>query len=234
MTRRAWRAAFTGVGLLMCVLLCVGGQGCPEHEEGELSVSMAALSFGADTSTQTFTIRNTGLGPLTWQAEGMHSWVSLQPSSGALGAGESRAVTVTIQRAGLNAGTHSSSVRITSDGGSASVSLAVVVGDPPDESPELAVSPASLSFTESSGAAQINVSNSGGGSLQWEVSSAATWLSVTPSSGSGQRTLSVSVNATALAVGTTKSTLRVTSNGGDADVPVTVVVGSGGANLVIQ
>ena len=64
--------------------------------------------------------------------------------------------------------------------------------------PVLAVSPASLSFTATAGGANpaaqtINVSNTGGGTLSYTASESASWLTVSPGSGTAPATLTAAV-----------------------------------------
>ncbi len=67
------------------------------------------------------------------------------------------------------------------------------------------------------------ISNTGGGTLAWTAGDDAAWLSLTPISGSGYSTLTVSVDSTGLAAGTYTGTITV--NAADAaNTPQTVAV----------
>jgi glucose/arabinose dehydrogenase len=98
--------------------------------------------------------------------------------------------------------------------------------------PALAVSPASLSFSGTAGAASpaaktLSVLNDGSGTFPFTASDDATWLAVTPSSGTAPRDVSVAVDTAGLAAGTYTATVRVESagvNGSPKLVPVTLVV----------
>ncbi len=69
----------------------------------------------------------------------------------------------------------------------------------------------------------VNVSNTGGGTLNWTTSDNQTWLNVTPASGTGAGALSVSTNTTGLAAGTYTGTVTVTATGASGS-PKTVAV----------
>ena len=69
----------------------------------------------------------------------------------------------------------------------------------------------------------MNVSNTGGGTLNWTVSDNQTWLSVSPVSGTGAAALSVSTNTAGLAAGTYTGTVTVTAAGATGS-PKTVAV----------
>src|SRR5438445_2822925 len=98
----------------------------------------------------------------------------------------------------------------------------------------LTVSPTSLSFSVGEGGAQpgsqtLTVSNRGATPLSWTATPNATWVTVTPAAdpalpagASGQ--VSVSISSAALVAGTYAATIAFTSNGGSANVGVTLVI----------
>jgi fibronectin type 3 domain-containing protein len=95
--------------------------------------------------------------------------------------------------------------------------------------PVLVVSPSSLSFAGSVGGANppsqsLGISNGGTGTLSWSASDNASWLSVSPASGTGAATASVSADITGLAAGTYSATITVSAAGAQGS-PQTVAVG---------
>ena len=75
---------------------------------------------------------------------------------------------------------------------------------------------------------QINVTNSGGGTLSWFASSNASWLSVTPGSGTNAGTFTASILSSGLAAGSYTTTIAVSALGATNSpqyVNVNVVVG---------
>src|SRR5262249_46234517 len=89
---------------------------------------------------------------------------------------------------------------------------------PPPPSPILSLSATALSFSAIQGgtnpASQIvQVSNSGGGMLAWTATSSPSWLSVSPTSGSGSASISVSVNVGGLLAGNLSGTITFTATG---------------------
>jgi glucose/arabinose dehydrogenase/PKD repeat protein len=101
--------------------------------------------------------------------------------------------------------------------------------------PALAVSPSSLSFSATAGGANpasksLSVTNTGGGTLTFTASDNASWLTVTPGSGTAPATLSAAVDVTGLAAGTYNGTITVTASGASgspATIPVTLTVDPG-------
>jgi uncharacterized protein (TIGR03437 family) len=96
----------------------------------------------------------------------------------------------------------------------------------------LAVAPQALTFNYSVGgsvpsAQTISITNTGAGTLSWTASSVDYWLGVSPSSGSGAGTLSVSINPANLAAGTYTTTLQIAAagaTGSPASIALTLVV----------
>ncbi|MCX6580185.1 MAG: hypothetical protein NT166_08375 [Candidatus Aminicenantes bacterium] len=79
---------------------------------------------------------------------------------------------------------------------------------------EISLSRSNLHFGSSgqlsTSAQTVMISNKGGGALNWNASGNVSWLSVSPSSGTGDSALSVSVNPSGLAVGSYTGTITIT------------------------
>ena len=99
----------------------------------------------------------------------------------------------------------------------------------------LQATPTTLSFQAVQGGASpssqiLNVLKSNNHTVNWSSKDNATWLSVSPTSGSitNSAQISVSVNPAGLAAGTYTATVTVTATkGGNISVPVTLTVTSG-------
>jgi len=95
--------------------------------------------------------------------------------------------------------------------------------------PLLSVSTAQLQFSYSAGASapapqSISVSNANAGALNWTASTTASWLTVSPTSGTAPATVAVSV-APGLAAGTYSGTVEIASTGvGNSPLSVTVTL----------
>ena len=115
-----------------------------------------------------------------------------------------------------------------SDGPVSGYVFGAPAGPPPP--PNLSVSPTSLSFSGTAGAANpaartVSVANTGGGTLNFTASDDASWVTVTPGTGTAPRDLSVAVNTAGLAAGAHTATVRVESPGVDGSprlIPVTL------------
>lgn len=109
--------------------------------------------------------------------------------------------------------------------------------------PTIGVSPASFSFTATAGGANpanqvLNISNTGGGTLNWSASDNAPWLTISPTSGTAPSSVTLSVNITGLAAGTYNGAITVTAPGATntpVNVPVTLTVNNpGGGQLIVN
>src|SRR5207244_2860672 len=95
--------------------------------------------------------------------------------------------------------------------------------------PNISLTPSSLNYAATQGAANpanqtVSLTNTGG-TLNWTVSDNASWLSVSPASGSISSTLTAVVNTTGLAAGPHNGTITVSATGSSSKtVAVTLTV----------
>jgi N,N-dimethylformamidase beta subunit-like protein/uncharacterized protein DUF4082/concanavalin A-like lectin/glucanase superfamily protein/fibronectin type III domain protein/Big-like domain-containing protein/BACON domain-containing protein len=199
-----------------------------------LAVSPASLSFsatagGASPAAKTVSVSNAGGGTLSWLASENASWLAISPTSGT----NSGTITVTPSITGLAAGTYTTDITISAAGagGSPKTVTVTLIVNPPTP-PALSASPTSLAFNATQGGADpaaqtINVSNTGGGTLSWTAGDDASWLSVSPTSGTNNGTVTVTPSISGLAAGT--YTASVTIDGGAVSgspqtIPVTLTI----------
>ena len=138
-----------------------------------LTVSPEALSFPASGGSKQITVTSNG----SWTVSDNSTWITVSPSSGK-GNG-----TVTVNVANYTGNTQRvGTVTITGCNTTKSV---MIIQDPCS----LTVSPEALSFAASGGSKQITVTSSS----SWTVSDNSTWITVSPSSGTGNGTVTVNV-----------------------------------------
>jgi len=90
--------------------------------------------------------------------------------------------------------------------------------------PSIEVAPASVDLGVGGVLDHIGIAAGGAGTLSWQVTDDQTWLDVSPTSGTGSGTVDVSVERNGLADGTYTGTVAITSNGGNAQVGLTMRV----------
>ncbi len=96
----------------------------------------------------------------------------------------------------------------------------------------LAVTPAALQFAYASGGAtpaaqSIEITNSGTGTLAWTATGSASWISVSPASGTAPSALSVTVSPAGLSAGTYTGSVQIAATGASntpASIGVTFTV----------
>jgi YVTN family beta-propeller protein len=85
-------------------------------------------------------------------------------------------------------------------------------------SPTIAYDPTSFSFTATQGGSNpsdqfLHISNSGGGTLNWTVSSNQTWLTLSPTNGTNADTITLSVNIAGLDTGNHSAQITISAPG---------------------
>lgn len=191
------------------------------------SLSYSATYHGANPASQPVQITGSG-GTLIWTASSDSSWLTASPSYGTTPA----TLQAVVNSSALNGGTYSGTITVTSLGATnvtqtINVSLTVVV--PP---PTIFPAPSSMSFVAVSGqpappAQALSVTNAGLGSFSYTLSSNASWLLVSPTSGSTPGVSNVSVNQTGLASGSYNANVTITAPGivnSPQAIPVTLQV----------
>lgn len=204
-------------GIVAATLLSCGEPGAPPSPP-TIEITPTTLTFSAvqgsqDPPGQAINTTNSGGGTLTWTATSDQSWVMLSPATGTAPS----SIMVTPSIAGMTAGNHSTTITISAAGATntprtVAVNLALA---PP---PSIGLSASSFTFSGQQGAANpgnqtLDITNTGGGVLTWTATDDAAWLTLTPSSGNGAATVTLSVNTGGLAAGTYTGTITVTAPG---------------------
>jgi len=193
------------------------------------SFTFNATEGGSNPGNQTLTISNTGAGTLNWTVTKTSAWLGLAPTSGTNGG----TVTVSANIAGLTAATYTDTVVIAATGATNTpqkVPVTLVVAAPPK--PTISLSPTTFAFSGTEGGSNplsktLSITNTGAGTLNWTATKSSAWLGLSPASGTGNATVSVSVNLGSLVAGTYVDTIVVsepnaTNNPQKAVVTLTV------------
>jgi len=201
-----------------------------------LSVEGLPQSVANSSSSQTLTIGNTGGTTLSWTATTATAnggnWLSVSPPSGSATLALPSSVKVSFAVGNLPAGVYNGTITI--NPGALLVNVRAVITA---SGPTLVLGQTGLTFTGVAGggalaAQSVNVVNSGTGGLNWTTSvvSGASWLSVSPPSGSsnsggGAVPLQAAANVSGLAAGAYYGLVQV-SAGGVPNTPqyITVVL----------
>ena len=187
-----------------------------------LVVSESSLDFGTELTSSTLTVTNPGGGNLEWIVTNTANWLTISPTSGSTET-EEDVITLLVDRTGLDGGDYSSTITFTSNGGNYTVSVVMRVPLPP----ALLVSPSSLDFGASTSTMNLNIINNGDGVLTWNVAADQGWLSTSPIAGETTTEtdqVAIMVDRNNLEVGDYSGNITITTNGGNATIPITLNV----------
>ncbi len=203
------------------------------------SPGMIATNATGGVTSQPIDIANTGGNSLNWTATivSAPAFVTLSPASGTLAANTDTTTGIVVNEATVTSGSYTATVAVSAidsatgnaTGGSPTIISITIIVAPP----AMNVSATTLTFSASVGtppASQtITITNVGGGTLTWSAGPpSASWLTVSPTSGSDAPNISsiltFSVNTTGLVAGTSyTATVVITPSTGPA-VTVTVTL----------
>lgn len=178
-------------------------------EVPKLTVSESEINFGNTEVIKRIQVSNSGTGKLTWEVSSSETWITLFPLKDSTYSGN-KEIIISVNRVGLMPGSYSGQVEIISNGGNKSLTINMSV----DELPKIDVTPISLSFDLSKTTLSFNVSNSGGGELDWKLTSNENWILFSPSSGKTSTEtdqVNVTVNRIGLSPGNYFGTIKIES-----------------------
>jgi hypothetical protein len=175
---------------------------------------------GGAPGSRVVTVQNVGTGGtlLAWSASSNAAWLTVSPTSGSLAAGETAALTLTGDPAGLLPGTYVGLVTVTGNAPNSPQIVSVIGTITPV--PEIDLTPKSLVFNVAQDGAAVSqtvtLDNVGGGpDLVYTTTESVPWLNVSPGSGSipagGSDTISVAALPGSLAPGTYTAYVTVNS-----------------------
>jgi uncharacterized protein (TIGR03437 family) len=214
---------------------CAFAQGLSLSETG---LEFSAFAGGDAPAAQSFSATSAAAQALPYSVRiDGDSWISARPAKGLTPA----RIQVSVDQTGLSAGSYSANVVVSSQGGP---DLVVPVTFTVDTSPaQLDVSPTFARFETPQGSSivlqqVVFISNAGGGgpmNFQASVSTATKWLTVAAAQGqttpNSPTAISALVDPTGLANGVYRGVVHVDSDGGGADIPVSLLVGNPGPAL---
>lgn len=165
------------------------------------SLTFAGVQGGANPASQTVTVNSNG----KWTANSSTSWLTLSPSSG----NGNGSITVHVALSSAVVGTNNSTITVTSGGVARTMSVALTVS-----AASLTASPGTVTYTATQGAANPSAQTIAIGSNgTWSASDGASWLSLSPTSGSHSGVITASVNTATATQGSNSTAITVTSGG---------------------
>ncbi len=199
-------------------------------EQPVLKVNTGLLDFGNTINNRSFFIQNAGDGTLTWTISESLNWLNVNPASGTTTT-ETDNIQLIADRSVLQPGRYTGIITVNSNGGNAQLTINIQV----DQGPVLKVSKTELDFGTSASSLTFSINNSGAQTLEWTVNEQLNWLTVNPGSGSTTTetdNIQVIADRTVLTTGDHSGQILVKSNGGDADINVSIQIGEAGEWLI--
>jgi hypothetical protein len=229
---RRMNLAVLGAAVLAILLTgsCDSNPSGPKIVPDTVSVTATSLSAtlraGGDSTTQSFSVTGNRAG-IPWTAASSAEWIRLGASAGVTPSD----IAVLLSSSNLAPGEHSAFVTVEgTDADNGPINLAVRLTVLPQ--PILTVSPAALEFGGTVGqgdiaTAPILISNTGSGALTWTVATTASWLRISPLTGTAPTIAFVTASAAELAAGVHQATITITGSdglGSPKTVPVTLTL----------
>lgn len=188
-----------------------------------IEVDKLAFTFTAEKpvhpNPQTFNLKNSGEGNLSYKVSSDKDWLVVDPVSGS-SSGEWDTITVSADITNLQTGVHTGTISISSsDAYNSPVRLSASLTLTETLKPFITLDKVGMTFSsfassENPSAQNFKVKNSGVDILNYTISSNSSWLAVNPSSGSSSGewdTITVSVDNTGLDIGTYQGTISISS-----------------------
>jgi len=176
-------------------------------EDPEIAVDKDSLTFASiqgqgAPSPQVINITNVGAGTLEWTATWTSSWLNSSPAFGTAPS----LVQVSVNPSGLTPGIYYDTLVISdpeATNNPVSIPVTYTLSEP---APMIDLDPDYFSFSAIADSTNppdqfMDVSNAGGGTLNWTATKSTTWLSISPDAGTGAATVTLSVDITGLAFG---------------------------------
>jgi len=195
-----------------------------------LDVIPDSILLGPEVFSGTVSLANCGNIFVTWNAQWLGSWLTLNPTSGILDPNQSVQVQISAANDALPSGEFDALVDFAGSDSTAILNVHVVVpGDP-----SLFLTPRQVTIPADTDSASFDVQNTGTGNLLWYVSDLPLWCETMPTGGlllEGEReSVLVSVDRSHMEPGVLPGDVQISSNGGDDTLRVILEVGAPGCS----
>lgn len=216
--------------------------GATDERTAAFTVAPGYLNFGDSATEMSFTLTSVAAQEVTFEITASQSWVALSPSTGALAAGASQVVVVTIDRSGFLPGGYSADIDIAADGylparvvldATSAGSSGGGTGGQAGDGPQLHVSTDALDFGSTSTSRSFLVRNRGSGELSYVCTADAGWITFSVSEGTSTGeydTIRAYASRDGLVPGEYSSTITVTAGEQQHAISVAMTVASSGGS----
>jgi len=210
------RSRMLGVGLLCAGWLLAGCGGdnnlAPTPPGPSFAIGLLNLLGPRATAAVGF---DPGGPTVTWTAIANDGWLQVSPAAGA-GPGT---LALAADLTGRQPGEYRTAVRLATPLGTVLLQVAVAFTAP--GTPNMAFEPSSLAFGTSAVTLTAQLVDHTGLGLPWSATELVGWAAVSPRTGQGTSTLTITVDRGRLPAGANAGTIRATFQGGAASLPIT-------------
>jgi len=189
-----------------------------------MDAAPAALTFEGQqlnansAPAKTVTIANGGTGSLGWTAGADSEWITLGAATGTAGPNGSSSLAVGTNHANLAAGTYQGAVTVTSDFGQIDKIPVVLTVTP---AATIGFSNGTVAVEAKKGSTPVvqpvTITVQNAGSLAWSASSGASWLGISPASGTATTASALSIDMANMAPGTYTGQIALSAPGAIGD-----------------
>jgi len=191
----------------------------PDPTGLQLSAYPTILNFDISGTSMELKIQNTGTGMLSWNIASDSAWLTSIPATGTTQT-EIDNITINVNRYGLTPGLYTGNLHINSDGGAENITVNMEVSN----QPLLLVQPQSLNFGTDQKNLTFQIQNAGEGTLTWNIVDDQTWITQTPTSGTNNKDVTVTINRTGMSEGLYNGNIQINSNSGSQNVTILMEV----------
>lgn len=178
------------------------------------SFAFEALAGQVTPDPQILAVSNEGGDPLNWTATWNESWLEVLPAFGSVLANVPQNVQVAINTTALTPGLYKDTIVVsdpTATNDPVKIPVEYNVVEPP---PIISISPDEFIFNAVASGSNppdqfLEIANDGYGTLEWTATNDSSWLILSPSSGTGNATVTVSIDITGLPFGVYYDTIVV-------------------------
>jgi uncharacterized protein (TIGR03437 family) len=213
----------------------------PSYQTSPAALSFSATAGGSAPGSQTVTLASAVPG-LAFTASASATWLTVSPSTGTVPA----TLQVTADPTTLTANTYTGTITVTAPNANpATATIAVTFNVQPSAAAALGVDTQNLSFATTQGASavtqQLQIANTGSGSLDFTASAAITsggsWLSISAAGGtatpSSPASLTVTATPGSLPPGTYSGTIAIAGAGKNIAVAVILSISAPNASILL-
>lgn len=182
-----------------------------------LEIVQKTLDFGNDANSLALDIKNPGYGTLNWQLTENAAWLTCNPTTGSVQAGQQQSIVVTVDRSTLSRGNYSENITFTSNGGSSVVQVNISV-----QGISLTASPDELDFGSTTTSLTLTLTNKGTGNVSYQFVPSNDWIKSSPASGivTYNATVTVSVDRAGKSEGDYSGVLQLRVGDESLDIPI--------------